>query len=151
MTDSTRTKGAAKRKRTASDSTTDSGGGGATATRQKVFVRDLTVSAHLGVTARERARAQRIRVNVEAEVDPVRPLDDDPRRIVDYRHIVPNIRRLIDEDQPQLLETLADRIAASTFADDAAVACVRVRIEKLDRYSDAAGIGVEVEHRRDRG
>lgn len=119
------------------------------ATRQKVFVRDLTVSAHLGVTARERARAQRIRVNVEAEVDPVRPLDDDPKRIVDYRHIVPNIRRLIADHHPALLETLADRIAQATFADDPAVAVVWVRIEKLDRYSDAAGIGVEVEHRRD--
>lgn len=119
-----------------------------TATRQKVFVRDLTVSAHLGVTERERARAQRIRINVEAEVAPARPIDDDPTRIVDYRHLVPNIRRLIDEDRPQLLETLADRIAEATFADDDAVACVRVRIEKLDRYSDAAGIGVEVEHSR---
>jgi hypothetical protein len=29
------------------------------------------------------------------------------------------------------------------------VALVRVRIEKLDRYSDAAGIGIEVEHARD--
>lgn len=126
------------------------GEAGGTATRQTVFVRDLTVNAHLGVTERERARTQRIRVNVEAEVDPVRPLDDDPKRIVDYRHIVPNIRRLIAEEQPKLLETLADRIAAATLADDSAVACVRVRIEKLDRYSDAAGIGVEVEHRRSR-
>lgn len=119
-----------------------------TATRQKVFVRDLTVSAHLGVTERERARAQRIRINVEAEVAPTRPIDDDPTRIVDYRHLVPNIRRLIGADRPQLLETLADRIAEATFADDDAVARVWVRIEKLDRYSDAAGIGVEVEHSR---
>lgn len=121
-----------------------------TATRQTVFVRDLTVNAHLGVTERERARTQRIRINVEAEVDPVRPLDDDPKRIVDYRHIVPNIRRLIAEEQPKLLETLADRIAGATLTDDSAVVWVRVRIEKLDRYSDAAGIGVEVEHRRSR-
>jgi dihydroneopterin aldolase len=120
-----------------------------TARRQKIFVRDLTVSAHLGVTARERARAQRLRINVEAEVRPVRPLADDPQRIVDYRKLVPNIRRLIADGTPRLLETLADQIAQATFADDDGVEVVRVRIEKLDRYSDAAGIGIEIEHRRD--
>jgi dihydroneopterin aldolase len=118
------------------------------ATRQRIFLRDLTISAWLGVTARERARAQRIRINVEADVEPRRPLDDDYRRVVDYRHIVPNIRRIVAQEQPALLETLADRIAEATFADDSAVLAVRVRIEKLDRYSDAAGIGIEVERTR---
>lgn len=120
-----------------------------TARRQRIFLRDLTVSAHLGVSERERARAQRLRINVEAEVRVVRPLDDDPRQIVDYRKLVPNIRKLIADGRPRLLETLADDIAAATFADDEHVELVRVRIEKLDRYSDAAGIGIEVEHARD--
>ena len=122
-----------------------------TVRRQRIFLRDLTVSAHLGVSERERARAQRLRINVEAEVRAVRPLDDDPKQIVDYRKLVPNIRKLIADGRPRLLETLADDIAAATFADDDGVELVRVRIEKLDRYSDAAGIGVEVEHARDGG
>jgi dihydroneopterin aldolase len=122
-----------------------------TARRQTIFVRDLTVTAHLGVSARERASAQRLRINLEAEVRLERPLDDDPKRIVDYRRLVPHIRELIANGTPHLLETLADQIAQATFADDARVEVVRVRIEKLDRYSDAAGIGIEVEHARGRG
>lgn len=118
--------------------------------RQRIAVRDLTLACRLGVSERERAKTQRIRVNVELEVAPQRPLDDDPARIVDYRGIVPSIREIVQDGAPRLLESLADRIAAACFYD-ARTQVVRVRIEKLDRYSDAAGIGVEVEHTRDAG
>lgn len=115
---------------------------------QRMFVRDLTLSCHLGVTERERAKAQRIRVNVELEVTPQRPIDDDEHKIVDYRYVVPAVREIAMEGAPKLLETLADRIAERCFYDSRTLA-VRVRIEKLDRYSDAAGVGIEIEHRRD--
>ena len=93
---------------------------------------------------------QRVRINVELEVEPERPIHDDPANIVDYRHIVPAIRDIAQNGVPRLLESMADRIAAACLYDPR-TRVVRVRIEKLDRYSDAAGIGVEVEHCRDDG
>lgn len=136
-----------------SDKSTTAGSKAGTASNTKVqvqrmFVRDLTLSCHLGVTERERAKAQRIRVNVELEVMPQRPIDDDEHKIVDYRYVVPAVREIAQEGAPKLLETLADRIAERCFYDPRTRA-VRVRIEKLDRYSDAAGVGIEIEHRRD--
>jgi dihydroneopterin aldolase len=119
-----------------------------TVTRQRIFVRDLTVTCKLGVTERERAKTQRIRINVELEVEPERPIHDDPAYVVDYRHIVPSIRDIAWNGAPLLLESLADQIAAACLYDTR-TKVVRVRIEKLDRYSDTAGIGIEVEHTRD--
>lgn len=124
------------------------GAAGTHVSAQRIFVRDLTLTCRLGVSERERAKDQRVRINVELEVAAERPIDDNPQRIVDYRNIVPTIRRIAQEGAPRLLETLGDRIAAACFEDDR-TNIVRVRIEKLDRYSDAHGIGIEVEHRRD--
>lgn len=116
-------------------------------TAQRVIVRDLTLSCKLGVSERERAKFQRIRINLELDVAAERPIHDDPANVVDYRGIVPSIRELTQTTTPLLLETLADRIAEICFEDSRALS-TRIRIEKLDRYSDAAGIGVEVEHKR---
>lgn len=116
-------------------------------TAQRILVRDLTLSCKLGVSERERAKYQRIRINIAVEVATTRPIHDDPENIVDYRNIVPSVRHLTQTTTPLLLETLADRIADICLEDDRARTC-RIRIEKLDRYSDAAGIGVEVEHKR---
>jgi dihydroneopterin aldolase len=116
-------------------------------TAQRILVRDLTLSCKLGVSERERAKYQRIRINIEVEVDAARPIHDDPEHIVDYRNIVPAVRHLTQSTTPLLLETLADQIAAICLEDPRSQTC-KIRIEKLDRYADAAGIGVEVEHRR---
>jgi dihydroneopterin aldolase len=42
-----------------------------------------------------------------------------------------------------LVETLAERAAALCLADPAALS-VRLRVEKLDVYPDAASVGVEI-------
>jgi len=114
---------------------------------QRIVVRDLVVSGHLGVTAREQAKAQRIRVNVDLTVTPQHPDADDPTHVVDYRDVVPNIRKLVRTERPRLLETLAERIAQVCF-DDPRAQRARVRIEKLDLYADTGAVGVEVEHTR---
>jgi dihydroneopterin aldolase len=46
-----------------------------------------------------------------------------------------------------LLETLAEGVAAACFFD-ARVTAAKVRIEKLDRYADVSGVGIEIERRR---
>ncbi len=62
---------------------------------------------------------------------------------------MPEIRRVCAETRPRLLETLAEAIAEACFFD-ARTRRARVRVEKLDRYSDAAGIGIEIERQRRR-
>lgn len=116
-------------------------------TAQRIIVRDLSLMCRIGVTEDERARRQRIRLNVVVEVDP-RPLREDRiAEVVHYGHVVARVRRTCLRAEVQLLESLAGQVAEACFFDPR-VLSARVRIEKLDRYADVAGIGVELEHRR---
>lgn len=115
--------------------------------RQLIIARDMTLSCSLGVSESERAKPQRIRINLEVAVDPKRPSQDRVGEVVDYGRLVRDVRRTCLELKARLLETLAAAIAETCFEDDR-VLSARVRIEKLDRYSDVGGIGVELHFAR---
>jgi dihydroneopterin aldolase len=113
-----------------------------------VFVRDLELPAAIGVWAHEKGRTQRIRVNLdlgvaEGEAPPPDRLD----AVVCYDRLTRAVRALVAEEHVHLLETLAERLAALALAD-ARVVSVRVRLEKLDVYADAASVGIEIERHR---
>jgi dihydroneopterin aldolase len=120
-----------------------------------VFVRDLVLEARIGVRAAEQRRTQRVRINVDlgVEDDGARPMSrsqvgpDDLSRVVDYSVIVAGVRRIVAAGHIRLVETLAERIAEACL-EDPRVLSARIRVEKLDIYPDAGGVGVEVERRR---
>ena len=116
-------------------------------TAQRIIVRDLSLSCRIGVTEEERARRQRIRLNLRLAVEPAPPVEDRIAEVVHYGHLVDRVRRTCLRADVQLLETLAEQVIANCFFDDRIVS-VRVRIEKLDRYADVGGIGIELERRR---
>ncbi len=116
-------------------------------TAQRIIVRDLSLSCRIGVTEEERARRQRIRLNLTLEVVPDPPSEDRIAEVVHYGHLVDRVRRTCLQANVQLLETLAEQVAANCFFDPR-VLSVRVRVEKLDRYADVGGIGIELERRR---
>jgi dihydroneopterin aldolase len=114
---------------------------------QRIYVRDLLVACRVGVTARERDAPQRVRINLDVEVVPVRPLEDDVSRVVDYGWLVEKVRHTCDGCADRLLETLAERIAQACFRNPKIVA-TRIRIDKVDLFPDAAAVGIEIERRR---
>lgn len=114
----------------------------------RLFVRDLELDGHLGVRAHEQGRAQRVRINLELTVrDPAEPLADRYKDVVCYDEVVSAVRRLVAAGHVNLVETLAERIATLCL-EDPRVEAARVRVEKLDVYPDAAGVGVEIERFR---
>ncbi len=123
------------------------GSDGAFEDRLRLVVRDLTVSCHIGVHEGEKDKAQRLRINLELEVVPPSAYDDDFSQVVDYGGAVRDIRAAVEENNSRLLETLADRILNRCMGSDM-VLRARVRIEKLDRYADLGGLGVELERSR---
>jgi len=124
-----------------------SGAADSEVTAQRIIVRDLSLSCRIGVTAEERARRQRIRLNLAVEVIPDPPGEDRIAEVVDYGNLVDRVRRTCLQANVRLLETLAEQVAGDCFFDPRIVS-VRVRIEKLDRYADVGGIGIELERRR---
>ncbi len=114
------------------------------ATAQRILLSDLTLPCRIGVTEEERAERQRLRINIKLEIHPEPPGEDKITEVVDYGALVAGIRNVCAEAEFRLLESLAGQIARACFFD-ARVLTARVRIEKLDRYPDAGGIGCEFE------
>jgi dihydroneopterin aldolase len=119
-----------------------------------VFIRDLVLQASIGVYPTEHQALQRIRINIdlgavdEAADGVSRPAvgRDELVRVVDYEAVANQARAIVASGHVQLVETLAERIAEAVLSD-ARIRLVRVRVEKLDVFADAASVGVEIERR----
>lgn len=117
---------------------------------RRVFVRDLVLQALLGIYPHELLRRQPIRINIDLGVtdngldysDGVGP--DEIDRVVDYDALTRRIRRLIQAEHVALVETLAERLAVLCLVDKR-VQEVRLRVEKLTVFADAASAGVEIQ------
>ena len=120
-----------------------------------VFLRDMILPASIGVYPHEHRAPQRVRINVDlgVEDDGARLLSrarvgrDKLSRVVDYEKVAQAVRSIVSAGHVRLAETLAERIA-ETCLRDPRVQLVRVRIEKLDIFPDAASAGVEIERRQ---
>jgi 7,8-dihydroneopterin aldolase/epimerase/oxygenase len=120
-----------------------------------VFLRDMVLNASIGVFAHEQHAPQRIRINVDLAVvdDGAWALSrsavgrDELSRVVDYAVVADRVRVIVGAGHVRLVETLAERIAEACLEDER-VEQVRIRIEKLDVFADAASAGIEIERRR---
>ncbi|MEP0706699.1 dihydroneopterin aldolase [Parvibaculum sp.] len=111
-----------------------------------VFVRDLLLDAHIGAYRHEKGSAQPIRVNVDLTVAEAAH-GDDLSNVVCYATVVDGIKAIVSEGHLNLVETLAERIAASCLEDER-VRVALVRVEKLAVIPEAASVGVEIERVR---
>lgn len=112
---------------------------------RRILVRDLVLNCEIGAFRHERGARQRVRINLDlgAREEP-QPIADDLSNVVCYDEIVSAIRRLTEGGHVNLVETLAERIAAMCLADSR-IRVARIRVEKLDVYPDAASVGIEIE------
>ncbi len=114
----------------------------------RMFVRDLVIACRIGAYDHEHEGSQRVRINLDLDVVPRRvPIDDNLDHVFSYDPIVDGVHQIAATGHINLLETLAERIAERCLADPH-VTGVRVRVEKLDVFADAAGVGVEIVRRR---
>lgn len=110
--------------------------------RDKIFVRDYVLPIHIGVYPEEQGITQKVGFTVEAEVASAGAARHDMiAEVPSYDDILKGIRAIIAEGHINLVETLAERIAAHCLADPR-IARVRVRIEKLERGPEAVGVEI---------
>jgi len=115
-----------------------------------VFVRDLELDANIGVYHRERGQTQPVRINVDLTVEEGEgPLEDKLSNVVDYGAVVDGIKDILAGGHLNLVETLAERVAAFCLSDQR-VRVARVRIEKLQVVAEAVSVGVEIEREAER-
>ena len=114
------------------------------AERDRVFIKDLVLDCAIGVYDHEKTRRQKVRFNVE--VDVVRapgPPVDEIGEVLSYAKIADGIKTLAAGPHINLVETLAERVAALCLHDRRARRAL-VRVEKLEIEPDAAAVGVEI-------
>lgn len=113
----------------------------------RISVRDYTTDVEIGAFQVERGVTQRIKFNVVLEVMPTdAAATDDVDQILSYDTITEAIDYQMHVERLNLLETLAERIAAQILTHSQALR-VFVRIEKLDRIPGS--LGVEIVRTRD--
>jgi dihydroneopterin aldolase len=110
----------------------------------RVFIRDLVLTCRIGVHQHERVANQRVRINLDMEVAEAAEINDDLDQVVCYGEIMTGIRHVVGAGHVNLVETLAERIAAMCLKDRR-VLSARVRIEKLDVFPETESVGVEIE------
>ncbi len=110
-----------------------------------VFIRDLVISAKVGVYKHEHETAQRVRINLDLAVrEGDGPVGDSLEQVVCYEAIRDRVRDVVLDRHVNLVETMAERIA-QTCLTDGRIRSVRVRVEKLDVFDDVGSVGVEIE------
>lgn len=113
-----------------------------------ILIRDLRVDMLIGIHDHEKSRRQPVLVNVCAEI-PFNPdwASDTYEQTLCYDAIIQMIRKTAGAGHINLVETLAETIAANILEDNR-VSNVSVRVEKTGVYEDAAAVGVEIKRSR---
>lgn len=107
----------------------------------RISLRDHVVETEIGAFQPERGRTQRLNFNVVVEVRPAHDVGDDVDRILSYDRITEAIAAELERERLNLLETLAERVAARILAAPQALRTF-VRIEKLDLGPGALGVEI---------
>jgi (5-formylfuran-3-yl)methyl phosphate synthase len=110
----------------------------------RIFVRDFDLPVSIGAYLHEHAKPQQVRFNIEARIYRSDRVAENMNDVFSYDLITDAIRMLVQE-HIALIETLAERIAASVLTHPR-VASVTVRIEKLD--IGPGSVGVEIVRER---
>ena len=108
-----------------------------------IFLRDVAVTARVGLAPWERERAQRLVVDVELCAEPDRYLASaTATSIIDYRPVYDRVQRWRTRPHTDVLETLVNDLLDACFEDVHVVAC-RVLIRKVEALDQAGAAGVE--------
>lgn len=106
----------------------------------RIHLRDYIVSAEIGAFQTERGQDQRLRFNISVELAThVIGVGDEVDRILSYDILTGAVAAGLADRRYDLLETLAEKIAAQVLAHPRA-AQVSVTVEKLDRIPGALGV-----------
>ena len=109
----------------------------------KLIIRDLVLNMSIGVYEHEKAKPQRVLVNIEALVKPPKTQGDDIEGVVSYEDIVRGVDEISAQGHIHLVETFAEDIAALCLKDNR-VLSAKVYVTKPDIFDHANAVGVEI-------
>jgi dihydroneopterin aldolase len=116
----------------------------------RVFVQGLELYCVIGLQAWERQVMQKVRIDLVMTTDcRAAAASDDPALALDYRAVSKRVQQLVEGTSFQLVEALAEKIAAAVLAEFPRAASVSVRVGKPGAVRFAEVVGVEIERSRE--
>lgn len=118
----------------------------------RVLLEGMVFFGRHGVLASERELGQRFIVDLDIRLDLRRAgVSDDLTETVDYSDVHRRVREVVEGEPYDLIETVAERIAASVLESHPGTEAVRVKVAKPDVRLEGAVLGgsaVEILRRR---
>ncbi len=114
-----------------------------------ILINDVVFQTYIGIHPEEALARQTVRLNLRCNVS--MPVPDDHQyhgQFVCYDQLIKSITALAQSRHIHLVETLAEEIAVLCLSDQR-INHVWCRVEKLDVYSNATSVGIEIERERD--
>lgn len=113
-----------------------------------IFLHDMKVDTVIGVWAWERKIRQTVAIDLDMAADIRKAAaSDDVADTLDYKSVAKRVQSFVGESSFQLVETLAENIAAIVL-EEFAVEWVRVRVNKPGAIRTARDVGVLIERRQ---
>ena len=117
--------------------------------RQRLFVLGLVVPCKIFVHRHELDALQRVRISVNLDIQRSRvPCQDSIQEVVSYDDVVNGIRKIVQHEHINLVESLAEQIVMFCFQDDRVIS-VKIKVEKLDVFGNDTTVGVELQQERE--
>lgn len=111
----------------------------------KIFLDELKVDTVIGIWEWERRIRQTVVIDLEMSADIARAAaTDDVADTLNYKSVAKRVQSFVAESSFQLVETLAERIAA-IIREEFDVAWVRVRVNKPGAIRGSRAVGVLIE------
>jgi 7,8-dihydroneopterin aldolase/epimerase/oxygenase len=113
-----------------------------------VFIRDLRIETVVGVYDWERRIRQTVSLDLDMSTDiKAAAKSDRIEDTLDYKAVAKRVAQFVSEQQFQLVETLAEKVAA-LILDEFKIKQVKVTVHKPGAVSGSKSVGVSIERSR---
>ena len=110
----------------------------------QVQINELVLDASIGIHEHERKKKQRVSISMSIHAnDNLSEANESISNVVSYEDIIKKLKKLIGAGHIDLIETLSEKIFDLCF-DDSRVLSVWMKLEKLDVFSEAKSVGIEI-------
>ncbi len=114
----------------------------------RILIRDLSARCIIGINDEERREKQDVLINLAIFADLRKAgLSDKFEDSVDFRALKKRILALVEKSSYQLVEALAEAVAAICL-EDKGILQVKVRVDKPYALRFAKSVGVEITRKR---
>ena len=111
----------------------------------KIFLDELKIDTIIGIWDWERKIRQTVVIDLEMSADIAKAAKTDQvEDTLNYKQVAKRLQAFVGESSFQLVETLAERIAA-IIREEFGVTWVRVRVHKPGAIRGSKDVGVEIE------